>query len=238
MNIKPIHIGFVITFLIGFLFYNCTLQNKDRFHVEADSIAFRNLKHVNDFLELSSFLIKYPDSKYFDEVVQLYFEKKRMLFDSIGWPIIDCFGNCANIKIRPNQEILFEFETTKLENLKDSLFVFFVNENNSELKSSQKEIVNYDGMLRRLSMGYVELTFIKDSCEIFQSVTKEISKSIDLYKNYLSKTWYNKDIGDLDMTRLQNLDSIINPRLLIISLEQEYFLPPPPPPDFIEFETN
>ncbi len=87
-------------------------------------------------------------------------------------------------------------------------------------------------------MGYVELTFIKDTCEIFQSVTKEISKSVDLYKNYLSKEWYNKDIEDLDMTRLQNLDSIINPRLLIISLEQEYFLPPTPPPNFIEFEIN
>ncbi|ASB50363.1 hypothetical protein [Alkalitalea saponilacus] len=218
----------LILLIFGLLSSNCTYQ--DRASIKTDSIAFHNLENVNDYLEFSSFLLKHPESVHFEEVVRLYFEKKRTLFDSLGWPVIDCFGNCANIKIRPNQNILFEYEKTQLNDLSDSLLAFFINETNSELRSIQIETIDFNGASRRVSKGYVELTYIKDSCEILQNVIEEISKSVTSYKNQLSINWYSKELNSISKTKFEHLDSLVNIRLLIIELEEEYFSPPPPPP--------
>ena len=222
----------LIYLLIAIVFTSCgsSLEKKSGKEMIADSICFSHIQDTCDYWLYSDFLLKYPKSEYYKNALLLYHKKRNAYYDSIGWPIIDCFRNCANIKIRPNLEILFEYKKIELADLKDSLLSHLINIDYSELKPEKKKVKDFNGVLRELSKGHVELTYIKDSCENIQDVLIAISESYNLYKNHLSKGWYKKEFNDLDKERVKHLDVLFQYRLLLYEFDKEY-LPPPPPPE-------
>ncbi|MFB6344085.1 hypothetical protein ACE1ET_20370 [Saccharicrinis sp. FJH62] len=219
---------FYLYLIIGLTSCNLSIQEKDN-TTDVDSIHFSLIKNSSDYNKFSIFLLKYPDSKYFDQAVNLYLVKRDNYFDSIGWPIIDCFRNCADIKIRTNGEILFEYDKIEVDDLKDSLISFLINEKNSITKPEKKFVTDLNDSEQQISMGHVILAFVTDSCEMLQERIKDISISYYAYKNYLAKSWYNTGFKDLDKIKMNHLDSLLQNRLILYRFEKEYLTPPPPP---------
>jgi hypothetical protein len=67
---------------------------------------------------------------------------------------------------------------------------------------------------------------------MIQDVIIEISKSMDSYKNYLSKDWYLKDFSDLSKVESNLIDSLLRYRLILYGFDKEYILPPLPQDDY------
>ena len=215
--------------VIGLSACSLTIQRDRSKNNDRDSIFYNQIKDSGEFTLFSEFLLKYPDSKYFNQALKAYFEEREKYYDKNGWPIIDCFRNCANIKIRPNQEIIFEYEKIEFTDLKDSLLTLLINEDYSEFKPEKKEVEDLNGVIQEISKGHVELTYVKDSCQNLQEVLIEISHSYNEYKNHLSRNWYHEDFEYLDKFKREHLDSMFCYRLFIYEFDKEY-LPPPPPP--------
>lgn len=218
--------------LMAFILSSCnTSFNKSKSYnnIHTDSIVFYNIRNTNKYWLFSEFLLKYPESIYYKNALTSYKKTRDAYYDSLGWPIIDCFRNCASIKIRPNQNILFEHEKINLADLKDSLVTFLINKDDSELKPEKIEIENLNGEIQEVSKGHIELIYVKDSCKNIQQVLIAISESYNIYKNNLSLNWYNKKFEHLDIDRKGQIDSMFLYRLHIFEFEKEYLSPPPPP---------
>jgi len=194
-----------------------------------DSIAYNQIENTSDFWEYSIFILKYPESKYFNIALDKYHKSRDEFFDSVEMPIIDCFSNCASIQIKANQQIIYEHEFISQKDLQDSLFKFFCNDNNEELKPEKKYTDDVYGKPQEISKGHVQLQYINDSCAILQSVVKDIHYSISSYKNYLSKNWYKKEFKELGENEKHHLDSLLENRLILFGWDKEYIVPPPPP---------
>ena len=75
--------------------------------------------------------------------------------------------------------------------------------------------------LREISKGYVQLQYIKDSCDLIQSVVIDIHQSLNSYKNYLSQNWYHKKFVELEDLEIHHLDSLLDNRLRLFGLDKE-----------------
>jgi len=187
------------------------------------------IENKSDYREYSKFLLKYPESEYFNQALEKYHKTRNNYYDSVGMPIIDCFRNCTAIKIRANQQIIYEHELIKTEDLQDSLFTFFCNDNYQEFRSQKKQVEDVYGRPQEITKGYIQLQYIKDSCSILQAIVKDIHHALDSYKKYLSKNWYQKKITELRKLEKHHLDSLLENRLVLFVWDKEIIVPPPPP---------
>jgi hypothetical protein len=195
-----------------------------------DSIAFRMIENTADFWKYSQFILKYPESSYFNLALDKYHKTRDEYYDSVGMPVIDCFSDCADIQIKANQKIVYEHELINKEDLQDSLLKFFCNENYEEFKPEHKQTEDVYGRLQEISKGHVQLQYINDSSAILQSVIKDIHHSLRSYKNYLSLNWYQKQFVELERHEKHHLDSLLDNRLILFGWDKELVVPPPPPP--------
>ena len=195
-----------------------------------DAISFKQIENTPDFWEYSKFILKYPESSYFNIALDKFHKARDRYHDSICPPVQDCFRNCAIVQIKTNQQIFYEYELIKKEDLQDSLLEFFCNENYQEYKPEKKYIEDAYGRAQEISKGYVQLQYIKDSCDLIQSVVIDIHQSLNSYKNYLSQNWYHKKFVELEDLEIHHLDSLLDNRLRLFGLDKEHVLPPPPPP--------
>jgi hypothetical protein len=195
-----------------------------------DSIAFKQIENTSEYWEYSKFILKYPESKYFNLALDKYHKSRDVYYDSVGMPIIDCFRNCASIQIKANQQIIYEHELINQKNLQDSLLKFFCNDINEEYKPEKKYTDDVYGRPQEISKGHVQLQYINDSCAILQSVVKDIHHSISSYKNYLSRNWYQKEFKELGEHEKHHMDSLLENRLILFGWDKECIVPPPPPP--------
>ena len=151
------------------------------------------------------------------------------MIDSLGdIPILECWRNCALIDLNTKNEIAYEGMKISLSALHDSLLSFFININNSE-KLPEKRIFNDNkGIPHEISNGRIELHYVNDSCDFIQDVIKEISESINSYKNYIANTWYSTELNTLSRHEKNIIDSLMRYRLILYRYEKYYILPPPP----------
>ena len=168
--------------------------------------------------------------KYFGLALAKYHKTRVESYDSVGLPNFDCSIDCAAIQIKSNQQIVYERELIEEKALQDSLFLFFCNDNNEEIKSQKKIIFDVYGKPQEISIGYVQLEYINDSCSVLQSVIKDIQYSLNSYKNYLSKIWYQKEYIDIGKPEKTHLDSLLENRLILFGRNKEYIVTPPPSP--------
>ncbi len=209
----------VILFVIGELI-SCDMFSQKQ--IENDSVFFDSIKNTNDYSKFSTFILKYPFSKYFENALEMYYNKRDAYCDSIIFPIgCNCFRNCANIKILHNQELLFEDKKIDISEIKDSLLSFLINKNYSVLKPDQKDIIDINGRIQQVSIGHVKLFYIKDSCKILQITINEIRKSYVSYIDLLSQGWYNTKFDELDSIKQNHLDSLFQERLLLFELDKD-----------------
>lgn len=223
----------VLLFLLTFAVVSCgtpkSIESVDCFD-DIDAIFFKQIENTPDFWEFSKFILKYPESSYFDIALDKYYKARDEYYDSICPPIQDCFRNCAIVQIKTNQQIFYEYELIKKEDLQDSLLNFFSNENYQDFKPEKKYIEDAYGRAQEISKGYIQLQYIKDSCATLQSVVLDIHHSLNSYKNYLSQNWYQKKFIELDDLENHHLDSLLDNRLILFGWDKELVLPPPPPP--------
>lgn len=221
-------LGFTILILFLISCTNSIKTNKQE-KDNCDSIDFEKIENSKDYREYSEFILKNPKSKYVNEALKIYGKKREAYLESIGMPVFDCFRNCANIQIRPNQEIEFEYELIKLESLHDSLLAFLINKNDAYNRPEKEVIDNSNGKLMLVSKGRVELEYVFDSCQVLPSVVEEIKKSIESYKDFLSNDWYSKNLSELSFSKKAKIDSIMRFRLEIYGWDKERILSPSPP---------
>lgn len=223
----------ILIFILTLTVVSCSSPekrtNQETFENE-DSIAYKRIRSTSEYWEYSRFILKYPDSKYFNQALDKYHKSRDEYYESTGMPIIECFRNCAAIQIKANQQIIFEHELINQKDLQDSLLEFFRNVNNDEFRPEKKYINDVYGSPQEISKGSVELQYINDSCAILQSVVKDINNSISSYKSYLSMNWYQKEFEELDEHEKHHLDSLLDYRLTLFGWDKEYIVPPPPPP--------
>ncbi len=223
----------ILTLILTLIIVSCN-SPKNRVAQESlvnnDSISFFLIENTPDYWEYSKFILKYPESNYFALALERYHKTRIEYYDSIGdMPIIDCFRNCAAIQIKANQQIVYEHELINREDIQDSLFMFFCNENYEEFRPQKKCTEDMYGRPQEISMGHVQLQYINDSSDILQSVVKDIHYSLNSYKNYLSKNWYQKEFAELGKLEKSHLNSLLQNRLILFGWDREYIVPPPPP---------
>jgi hypothetical protein len=167
--------------------------------------------------------------------LKIYYKKRDAYLDSIDLPIMDCFRNCANIQIRANQDLKYEYESIEFKSLFDSLTIFFESKDGNRNCSEKWRISDINGTPQLISKGHIEVEYINDSCEILQDVVTEINKSIISYKEFLAKEWYDKKLTELPVIARNQIDSLMRYRLILYGWDKERILPPPPPPpnDFL-----
>ncbi len=187
------------------------------------------IENTIEYWEYSKFILKYPESKYFNLALKKYYQTRNEYYDSVGIPIVDCFRNCAALKIKSNNQILFEHDLINKEDLQDSLLNFFINEKYEDSKPEKKYIKDIYDRPQEISKGQVQLEYIHDSCTILQSVVKDIHSSLESYKNYLSKNWYKNEFVKLGELEKHQLDSLLEYRLVLFGCDK-FIVPPPPPP--------
>lgn len=221
--------------LIFFLFScgNSLKRTKQEVDHDNDSIVFKKIENSHDYRSFSKFILENPKSKYFKKALTMYHVKWVSYYDSIDMPILDCFQNCANIHIKANQEIAFEGQLIKHESLYDSLLVFLVNKDNAENRPEKKIVEDVYGNIHEISKGHIQLEYIIDSCEIIQDVAYDIKRALDSYKEYLSEDWYSQKLEKLSLTEKNQIDSLLQYRLMLYGWDKEYVVPPPPPGDLI-----
>jgi hypothetical protein len=221
----------ILTCILTLIIVSCNSSKNGRIpeSIEnVDSISFKLIDNTSDFREYSQFILKYPESEYFNLALEKYHKTRNEYYDSVGMPIIDCFRYCASIQIKANQQIIYEHELIKKEDLQDSLFNFFCNDNYNEFKPEKKYTEDVYGRPQEISKGHVQLEYINDSCAILQSVVKDIHYSLDTYKNYLSKKWYQKEFEELAKLEKLHLDSLLEYKLILLGWDK-FTVPPPPP---------
>ena len=213
---------------------SCNLkENKqnDNSAINIDSIEYSKIQDTREFWRFSKFILKYPESEFFNSALDKYHRTREEFYDSLGgMPIIDCFRNCVGIQIKTNQKIVYEHELIKKKDLQDSLLAFFINANNEEYKPSMRYTKDLNDSLREISNGHIQLEYINDSCAILKFVVKEIHNSINLYKSHLSRDWYQTEIANLEKAKKNHLDSLLDNRLVIFGYDKIYAVPKPPPP--------
>ncbi len=222
----------ILLFILALIVTSCSFPKKrvpQETTENVDSITFKLIENSSDFWEYSKFILKYPESNYFNLALDKYHKTRVEYYDSVGMPIVDCFGNCAAIQIKANQQIIYEHELINKKDLQDSLLKFFINENYEELKPEKMYVKDVFGRTQEISKGHVQLEYINDSCAILQSVVKDIHYSISSYKNYLSSNWYQKKFEELEELEKHHLDSLLENRLILFGWDKEYIVPPPPP---------
>lgn len=222
-----------LALILTIIIVSCNPSKKERIldSIENnDSISFKSIENTTDFWKYSQFILKYPESDYFNLTLEKYHKTRDEYYDSVAMPIIDCFRNCATIKIKTNQQIIYEQELIKKEDLQDSLFMFFTDKSYNENRPQKKQVQDVYDNPQNITKGYVELQYVNDSCNTLQSIVKDIHYSLNTYKNYLARNWYKKDYVKLNKLENNHLDSLLENRLILFGWDEEIFIPPPPRP--------
>lgn len=226
----------IIFLALLFSFTFCDNKSGQSIKSTTDSdVLWNELKSSNDFWNFAQFILEHPESKHFYEALTNYDKTRSHYWDSIGdIPIIDCFDNCASVKLNSQKQIFFEHKLISINTLRDSLFLFFTNPKNNENLSENRDVIDIDGITRKLSKGRIEIVYILDSCEILQDVVIEISKSIKDYKEFLAEEWYCTSINEIDSAKSGFIDSLFRRRIIFFGWDKELEIQPPPPPPNIE----
>ncbi len=93
----------ILTFILTLIIVSCNTSKNGRTpeSIEnVDSISFKLIDNTSDFWEYSQFILKYPESEYFNLALEKYHKSRNEYYDRVGMPIIDCFRNCASIQIK------------------------------------------------------------------------------------------------------------------------------------------
>ncbi len=221
-------LGFTILILLLISCTNSIKTNKQE-KDNCDSIDFEKIENSKDYREYSEFILEYPKSRFVNNALNIYNEKRETYMESIGVPVFDCFRNCANIQIRSNQEIKYEYELIKLESLHDSLLAFLINKNDADDRPEKVVFDDLNGKLMLISKGRIELEYVFDSCQVLPTVVEEIKKSLESYKDFLSNNWYSKKLSELTFPQKAKIDSLMKFRLEIYGWDRERIPSPPPP---------
>lgn len=200
----------LILVIFNLLFYKCYSQNGE-FEIRKEFIGkiIKNPNKANIGYLLKQYALK-SDS----------IHKKEEL---IPW---HCRRNCFDIKIESNKHLLIEYETSKLENVRKEVFNFLVNPNKNVTKSDSRNRCFENGVEFPISMGIIYVTYDQRVNQNVIRLFKEIANGVMDYKYYLADEIFDIEYLKLNKKNSNELDSIVNWRII----PSNKFPPPPPPP--------
>ena len=200
----------------------------------SDVLDWKATSKSTDFWDYSAFIQKYPESTLFDTALSSYFHVRDAAWEEDGMPIVDCFRNCADIRIMNDDNLLFENEKCKIESLRKLAFEFILNEekdiNKPETKSYKIPGTNQDGEMN-IGIFWIHIMNEKQQNHNVQRVVSELVKGINDYKNHVEKQWYGTNPSE---TSKAVIDSLNANRLFFWGFDGEPFPTPPPMPENID----
>ncbi len=209
---KTIYIILVISIFI----ISCDSYNDSDFKDTEDKenncwLDLLEMRHCDKNIE---FLIKYPDSEKFDSVLNLYFIFRDSLYSINKWSGADCFSNCMSIEIGLSDTALFEGRIVPLNLIRKKSYEFLTDFSDQSDKPEKREIVDFSGNKKLISLAYFEVSFVKDSCPYLKIIVKEVSRAINDYRDFLAMQWYKEDFNDLDSIKMNFIETKILNRMV------------------------
>jgi len=220
----------LLFFIIVIFLSSCGTIKKENQNsvINKDSLAFYQIEETDPYWDFSKFILEFPESDYLTEALTKYYQKKTEYYKEKGPGIHECWSNCAIVRINTNREIEYENELINSDYLVDSLVVFFSNSNDIETLASKKDVKDVNGKNQKITKGYIELQYVKDSCDNLQNVIIEINHSLLSYKDVIANNWYEKTYTNLTNTEKTHLDSLLQYTLRLNGWDK--FPPSPPSP--------
>jgi hypothetical protein len=192
--------------------------------------TWEELNKSSDHSKFISYLLNNTNSSNFDKALEKYFfYKDEYIKNNMPTPI-ECFSSCGSIQINRNGEIFFEDENIQIDTLKSRLIEFIKNEKKSPDLPSKYIITDNQNIEQKISRAVFEITFHESQIEKLKPILQVINNSLYEYSKYLSNSWYNKELENLNNGSQKFIDSITKSKVRIRKAK-DFELKAPPPPE-------
>ncbi|WP_417610938.1 hypothetical protein [Owenweeksia hongkongensis] len=184
-------------------------------------------------------IINNPDSVELKNQLSTYFQKTERIFKDRGRPSWHCSGNCLYMSISQDDTVLIKNIVTEIDEITNTVFKFLLNPKKDPYLSDSSLTESQAGKNYFISRGLIFIQLDSTLNAIALEAIKSAAEGVYKYKEALSFKLFGKDYILLNNEQKEELNSLVDWRLI----PSNYIVvppPPPPPPDsiLIDLEEN
>ncbi|GLB47787.1 hypothetical protein [Neptunitalea lumnitzerae] len=183
------------------------------------------VKNTTEYRDIARYLIENEHPSHVKKAWNTYFTLREQEW-SQSPPA--CFLNTIDISTDSVAQLFLEYNTIKINTLKDSLLTKLIKRDTSRIHL--RSYKDPDNMLRKASNFMIAINIAPNTpLTLHKTILSNVHQALDSYKNGLCIQWFGASYNQTATYKRAWIDNFVYNKITFFKMGR---IPPPPPPPF------